>query len=219
MIAIHYQFRDEALCRLALTHASTGEQEDNERLEFLGDTVLDLVVAEELFRRHPEAEEGTLTEMKAWVVSREVLAVAARELGLEETARLGNGMKGRALPRSVHANLCEAFLGAIYLDGGLEAARRFALETLAKPLSRVGRRQGAPNPKQTLQRHCQLETGSPPSYVVLDERGDAHSKAFLVAAKAGRRRFPSAWGRTRKEAERWAAHEALLVIETEADEQ
>lgn len=207
-----HAFGDPTLYELALTHASTGAEANNERLEFLGDAVLDLVVAEELYRVHAGLAEGELTELKAWVVSRRVLARAAARLGLEEVARLGQGMRNRALPRSVLANLYEALLGAVYLDAGLEAARRFTLETLEGPLGRVRRLQGAPNPKQELQRHAQLETGAPPEYVQVEERGSAHAKAFLVAARIGERRYPAAWGRTRKEAERWAAHEALLVL-------
>ncbi|MEM7309443.1 MAG: ribonuclease III [Planctomycetota bacterium] len=213
MAELPHSFRTPDLLRLALTHASTGSEEDNERLEFLGDAVLDLVVAEELFRCHPELPEGDLTELKAWVVSRRVLADAARELDLDAAARLGSGLQHRALPKSVLANLYEAVLGAVYLDAGLEAAKAFALATLQQPLERVRKRQRGANPKQVLQRIGQVETGCPPSYVVLDERGEAHARAFLVAAELGGERYPSAWGRTRKEAERWAAFEALLVLE------
>lgn len=212
---IPHDFRDPALLQLAMTHASTGAESDNERLEFLGDAVLDLLVAEELFRHHAELPEGDLTELKAWVVSRKVLAEAARVLGLQETVHVGQGMKDRALPRSVLANLFEAVLGAVYLDGGLDAARAFALNTLRRPLDRVRSLRSAPNPKQELQRIAQVSSGAPPHYLVLDERGHAHAKAFLVAAKIAGRTFPSAWGRTRKEAERWAAHEALLVLDDE----
>lgn len=218
MKPLPHRFRDPALHDLALTHASTGEAKNNERMEFLGDTVLDLIVAEELFHHHEELPEGELTELKAWVVSRRVLAVAARELGLHERVRVGQGMRDRALPRSVLANLYEALLGAVYLDAGLDAARSFALTTLRTPLERVRRMQAIPNPKQELQRFCQLRTGEPPDYVVLDERGHAHAKAFLVAAEADGRRYPGAWGRNLKEAERWAAHEALLVIADEGEE-
>jgi ribonuclease-3 len=201
---------------LALTHASTGAAEDNERLEFLGDAVLDLIVAEELYRQRPDHAEGAMTELKAWIVSRRVLADVTRDIGMDAMARIGLGMRNRALPRSVLANIYEAYLGAVYLDGGLEAARRFAHITLDKPLTHILTAEGEPNPKQTLQRHGQLATGEPPTYVVVRERGHAHAKAFLVAAEIGKRRFPSAWGRTLKEAERWAAHEALLVLEEEA---
>ena len=218
MPGIAHEFRDSGLLRLALTHASTGSGQNNERLEFLGDAVLDIIVAEELFRCHPNLAEGDLTELKAWVVSRKILAEAGHELGLEREAHVGTGLKRRALPRSVLANLYEAVLGAVYLDGGLEAARKFALVTLQKQLDSVRRRQRGPNPKQVLQRRCQIQTGEPPTYVVQDERGHAHARAFLVAAEIDGRRFPSAWGRTRKEAERWAAYEALLVLGEEDQE-
>jgi len=214
---LSHSFRDPGLLRLALTHASTGKPENNERLEFLGDAVLDLVVAEELYERAPPLSEGQMTELKAWVVSRQVLAEAAAGLGLGEEAHLGHGMRDRALPRSVLANLYEAVVGAVYLDGGIEAARAFAMQTLREPLE--GTREpslDAQNPKQALQRLGQIETGEPPTYVLLEQRGDAHARAFLVAAEIADRRFPSAWGRTRKEAERWAAHEALLVLESES---
>ena len=215
MSSLPHDFCDPRLLELALTHASTGASEDNERLEFLGDAVLDLIVAEELYRVLPELSEGAMTELKAWVVSRKVLAGVARALELEGQAHVGQGMKARALTSSVLANLYEASLGAVYLDAGLEAARAYAHATLQKPLERVRALQGAPNEKQILQRHSQIGTGVPPAYLVLKERGHAHAKAFLCAAEIGGRRFPSAWGRTRKEAERWAAHEALLVLEDE----
>lgn len=213
MASIPHSFRDPSLLALALTHASTGASANNERLEFLGDVVLDLVVAEELFHAHADLAEGELTELKAWVVSRAVLARAASALELDRELAVGQGMRERALPRSVQANVYEALLGAVYLDGGLAAAQAFVRTSLAGPLERVHRLQGPVNPKQTLQRLAQLETGEPPCYELLAERGHAHAKAFLVAARVGARTFPSAWGRTRKEAERWAAHEALLVLE------
>jgi ribonuclease III len=213
--SLPHAFQDERLLDLALTHASTGASEDNERMEFLGDAVLDLIVAEELYRLTPPLDEGAMTELKAWVVSRKVLAGVARDLGLEERARVGAGMRDRALTSSMLANLYEAALGAVYLDAGLDAARSFARATLAGPLERVQVLKSAPNEKQLLQRHSQVQTGEPPDYVVLRDRGHAHAKAFLVAAEVGGRRFPSAWGRTLKEAERWAAHEALLVIQSD----
>lgn len=214
-MSLPHAFKDERLLALALTHASTGASEDNERMEFLGDAVLDLVVAEELYRVVPPLDEGAMTELKAWVVSRKVLAGVARGLGLDERARVGGGLRDRALTSSMLANLYEAALAAVYLDAGLEAARAFACATLAGPLERVHALKSAPNEKQALQRHSQALTGVPPDYVMLQERGHAHAKAFLVAAEVGGRRFPSAWGRTLKEAERWAAHEALLVLDAE----
>ena len=215
MAPVPYQFRDPALLQLALTHASAHGERHNQRLEFLGDAALDLIVAEELYRGHADLAEGQLTELKASVVARKVLAQAAVRLDLGALAAVGPGMRGRALPVSVLANLYEAVLGAVYLDGGHEAARAFARSTLAEPLARVHRRLPAANPKQALQHLTQARWGGIPAYELLDARGRAHARAFPVAARIGERRFPSAWGRTRKEAERWAAHEALLVLADE----
>jgi ribonuclease-3 len=215
MSELPHDFADPALLELALTHSSTVASLDNERLEFLGDAVLDLVVAEELYRHHEGLQEGDLTEQKAFVVSRKTLAEAAQRMGLDEIAKLGRGLARRALSRSVLANLYEAVLGAVYLDAGLERARTFTLETLREPLTEVRERSHAPNPKQVFQELCQKRWGRPPSYSLLETRGLAHTRSFLVAAEAdeGAQQFPSAWGRTRKEAESWAAHEALLVLE------
>jgi ribonuclease-3 len=213
MPTLPYDFSDHELFELALTHSSLGRATDNERLEFLGDAALDLVVAEELFRHHRDLSEGDLTELKAWVVSRKTLAEAARLLDLDRAARVGAGLRERTLPRSVLSNLYEAVLGAVYLDGGLEAARAFVLTTLRGPLNQVRQRSRGSNPKQLMQQLCQKRWGTLPDYVVLESRGEAHARAFLVAAEAGGERFPSAWGRTRKEAESWAAHEALLLLQ------
>jgi ribonuclease-3 len=212
MPSLPHEFRDSDLLELALTHSSLGVSRDNERLEFLGDAALDLVVAEDLFRCHRDLAEGDLTELKASVVSRKTLAEAARALGLGEVARLGQGLRQRALPRSVLANLYEAVLGAVYLDAGLDAARSFVLSTLNGPLAAVRARAREANPKQRFQQLCQSRFGALPAYIVLETRGEAHSKAFLIAAEADGERFPSAWGRTRKEAESWAAHEAFIVL-------
>lgn len=211
-----HDFHDPTLYELALTHSSVEGAKDNERLEFLGDAALDLIVAEELYVRHPDLPEGALTELKAAVVSRKALAAAARRLDLESRARLGRGLGGRALSRAMLANLYEALLGAIYVDGGLDAARAFALASLDEELDDVRERHLAGVPKQRLQELCQKRWGTPPTYVVLEQRGKSHTRAFLVAAEADDEQFPSAWGRTVKEAESWAAQEALLVLEEDA---
>lgn len=215
MAPIDHDFNDESLLDLAMTHSSTGKAQNNERLEFLGDTVLDLIVAEALYHGHPEMNEGALTEFKAEVVSRKTLAEAARQLGLDEGVRVGSGMRGRALPRSVLANIYEAILGAIYLDAGLEASRDYVHKTLAEPLSRPHHQESPHNPKQELQQLCQKLWGSPPAYKTVRQHGQSHARAFLVVAEAGGETYPSAWGRTLKEAERWAAYEALLVLSGE----
>ncbi len=212
---IGHHFRNDELRQRALTHASTGANRDNERLEFLGDTVLDLIAAEELFRMHPDHSEGQLTTAKAWLVSRETLAEAARRIGLANQAEFGRGMAAEAAPRSVLANLYEAVLGAIYLDAGLEGARTWTLKTLASAFAQASSAGQERNHKQRLQEFAQSGGGEPPQYNLLDQRGEAHRRAFLVQACLGGATYPSAWGRTRKEAERYAAMEALQVIEAE----
>jgi len=215
MCPIPHEFEDAGLLELALTHSSIDSQANNERLEFLGDAVLDLIIADELFHHHPDLPEGDLTELKAWVVSRRSLAEVARGLDLARHARVGRGLAGRTLSRSVLANLYEALLGAVYLDAGMDAARRFSLTTLALPLAEVREQKHGVNAKQAFQELCQKLDGEPPRYTLIETRGLAHSRAFLVQAEGSDRTYPSAWGRTRKEAERWAAHEALLAIEYE----
>jgi ribonuclease III len=211
-----YTFRDPSLLDLALTHASTHAADDNERLEFLGDAALNLIVAEELFARIERLSEGAMTELKASIVSRRTLAQAGRALGLDQLARLGGGMRGRALPGSVLANLYEALLGAIYLDGGYAAAREFALRTLSSSIEGASHALASANPKQNLQHLAQARWNLLPSYELVSSRGSAHARAFLVRARVGESAYPPAWGRTRKEAERWAAHEALLVLQHES---
>ena len=215
MIGITHTFGDAELRIRALTHASAPTAENNERLEFLGDTVLDLIAAEQLYLRYPDQSEGWLTTAKSWLVSRETLAKAAREVGLAELATFGAGMTAESAPRSVHANLYEAVLGAIYIDAGLDAARAWVLVTLATALNSAERTGEERNHKQRLQEIAQTGGGQPPEYALLDQRGDAHRRAFLVQAQIEDTPYPPAWGRTRREAERFAAMEALQVIEVE----
>ena len=158
-----------------------------------------------------------MTELKARVVSRRALAEAAHQMQLEDAIEVGAGLGGRALPRSVLANVYEAVLGAVYLDAGLECSRAFVHETLHDALENVHEVRFGGNPKQELQQTCQRRWGAPPKYAQLESRGQSHSRAFLVTAEVDGRRFPSAWGRTLKEAERWAAYEALLVLADEAE--
>jgi ribonuclease III len=215
MSIVPHEFRDPSLLDLALTHASAQAPADNERLEFLGDAALDLIVAEELYGTSPRLSEGEMTELKSSLVSRKALAQVGVTLDLGAHARVGGGLRQRALPTSVLANLVEAVLGAIYLDSGLEAARTFVRAVLAEPFEHVRRRGPTANPKQGLQHLSQARWNEVPVYDLVEERGRAHARSFLVAARLGERSFPAAWGRTRKEAERWAAHEALLVLEDE----
>ena len=210
-----YRFRNLALLKAAMTHSSSADtrQNSNERLEFLGDAVLGLVVCHALYERLPEAMEGDMTKIKSAVVSRRACARAADELRLSEVLKCGQGIDGgEHLPRSLAAAALEALIAAVYLDGGFEAARDFILRHMANELDRATESEHQFNYKSQLQQYAQRELGLTPSYTVLDEQGPDHSKCFEVAVSIGHRHFPSAWGPNKKEAEQKAAWHALKAL-------
>jgi ribonuclease-3 len=210
-----YRFKNTDLLREALTHASVAvtRQSSNERLEFLGDAVLGMIVCQYLFETYPDYLEGELTKIKSAVVSRHTCAEVARGLGLPGVLFLGKGMSGRAsLPPSLGAAVFESLLGALYIDGGLEEARRFVLEHMTPHIQENVRSEHQHNYKSQLQQHAQKVLGTTPLYEVLDEKGPDHSKCFEIAVIIDGRLFPSAWGRAKKEAEQKAALHALVEL-------
>ena len=212
---LRYRFRNVEMLRSALIHASSANsrKESNERLEFLGDAVLDLVVCQELYERLPSALEGELTKIKSAVVSRRVCARVAEHLHLPEALTLGQGMEpGEHLPRSLAAAALEAVIAAIYLDGGLEPARTFILEHMKEEILKACRSDHQYNFKSQLQQHAQRHLKATPAYELLDEKGPDHSKCFEVAVSVGSRQFPSGWGPNKKEAEQRAAWLALKEL-------
>jgi ribonuclease-3 len=217
--AIGYHFRQPELLRAALTHASGANTRlaSNERLEFLGDAVLGLVTCEQLFLRFPDYQEGDLTKIKSVVVSRRTCARIARELNLGDYLFLGKGMNPHvAVPANMQADVYESLVAAIYLDGGLEEARRFILRYLGPEIEQVAEGAHGGNFKSLLQQVAQREFGATPQYVLLDEKGPDHSKCFKVAAQIGRHTYAGAWGRNKKEAEQKAAMNALAQINGDA---
>jgi ribonuclease-3 len=215
---IGYVFQDKELLREALTHASSAEHRlaSNERLEFLGDAILGAIVCELLFRRYPEYQEGDLTKIKSVVVSRQSCAKISEALGLQEFLIVGKGVSGSpSIPLSLLGDVFESLIGAIHLDGGSEAAKRF-IESLMGPeieLAAIGELGG--NFKSLLQQLAQREFASTPSYELLDEKGPDHRKCFKVAAQVGGAHYQAAWGRNKKEAEQRAACNALAEIKGE----
>ena len=210
-----YRFRDRELLRVALTHASVADrrQLSNERLEFLGDAVLGLISCEHLYRWLPERLEGELTKIKSHVVSRQTCAEIARELRLEASILLGKGMGPReSLPQSVVAAVLEAVIGAIYLDGGLEAARALVLPLIENRVDQASRTGHQYNYKSVVQQSLLTLGMAPPNYMVLDEKGPDHAKCFEVAVVSGERRFPGCWGASKKAAEQLAALAALREL-------
>lgn len=210
-----YTFKDRHLLSRALMHASLADSrvESNERLEFLGDAVLGMVVCESLYRRFAELLEGELTKIKSAVVSRRVCAEIALEIGLPNLLRLGKGMNGRwDLPSSVAAAVFEAIIGAIYVDGGLAPAERFILQHVGPKIDQSVRLGHQFNFKSVLQQTSQRMGQHSPQYVVLDEKGPDHAKCFEVCVEIGSRRFEPCWGPTKKQAEQQAALAALLEL-------
>jgi ribonuclease-3 len=210
-----HEFTNEALLGQALTHASVAPSrlQSNERLELLGDAVLGLVVCEYLFERYPDLLEGELTKIKSSVVSRRTCAHITHDTGLDELLHLGKGMSDRrGLPRSILAAVYEALVGAVYLDGGLEPARRFILQTMRPYIDRSVMSGHQYNFKSALQQAAPDLLGNTPQYVVMDEKGPDHAKCFEVCVEIGARRFASCWGASKKQAEQAAALEALLEL-------
>lgn len=215
-VLLGHKFNDREILLAALTHASGADSRvrSNERLEFLGDSVLGLIICEHLYRLFPGMLEGDLTKIKSVVVSRRTCAKISRILGLEQFLILGRGMTTQAaVPASVMAAVFEALVGALFLDGGLKAARTFVLAHTAPEIERSANGQHAGNYKSLLQQMSQKQFGAVPTYLTLEETGPDHSKTFCIAAVVARRQYPAAWGRNKKEAEQRAALNAISQMQ------
>ncbi|HEY3324638.1 MAG TPA: ribonuclease III [Planctomycetota bacterium] len=216
---IGYLFQDLSLLERALTHPSSTSEDnrDNERMEFLGDSVVNLCIAQALYESHPHWSEGDLTQVKSAVVSTTGLARAAENLGLRDVGRFGKGLPlHEPLPPSVYANLFEAVAAAVYLDGGLDAARSFVLRVLSPDMRVAAENGGEPNPKSMLQHFAQKNFGQTPHYRMVGSSGPDHDKVFQVSAYVGQRMFLPGTGRSKKEAEQAAAKRALEALDSEA---
>ncbi len=213
---LDYRFRDQSLLSESLTHSSLADSRllSNERLEFLGDSILALVICKTLFSRFPDYLEGDLTKIKSMLVSRKTCARLAADMGLQHFAHVGKGIdKTRAMSGSIAAGILEAVIAAIYLDGGFEPAERFILRVFGPLIEKADAQQHQENFKSLLQQHAQQMQSETPIYEVLDEKGPDHNKCFEVAVVIGRQRFASAWGVTKKEAEQKAARNALVRLD------
>jgi ribonuclease-3 len=221
--ALGYRFRAPELLEEALTHASSAEGH-NERLEHLGDAVLNLVATEMLFARRPRAREGALTQAKSLLVSREHLARVGERLGLRQRLRGGGGLpRGRELPRSLLGNAVESLVGAIYLDaggadGGLAPCRAVIVTWLAPDLEDLPRRHARAHAKMLLQDWAQARGLPPPAYRVGATHEHPDTRSFRVTAEVGGRAFPGAWAASKREAARRAAEEAVLALRAEGEE-
>jgi ribonuclease-3 len=208
-----HKFKNPELLKESLTHASIADNrlDSNERMEFLGDAVLDLIICEALYKRFPQAQEGELTKIKSAVVSRRTCAEVSCETGLTDLLITGKGISGRhALPSSLAAAVYESIVAAIYLDGGFDVVKEYVLRTMTPKMDEIAANSHQQNYKAVLQQHAQKLLGATPIYELLDEKGPDHSKCFEVCVAIAGRRYTSAWGTNKKMAEQKAA---LLALE------
>jgi ribonuclease-3 len=208
---IGYQFRDRTLLRRCLTHSSSAETrlDSNERLEFLGDAVLGLVIVEHLFQVFPDQREGQLTQMKSWLVSRQTCARVARLLDAKSLILVGRGLQ--IIPDSILSAVVESLIAGVYFDGGLEAARTFILNSFREELA-LCHPVDTENFKSQLQEYTQRELGRTPEYLVIEESGPDHAREFGIAARVGDSIFDIGRGKSKKEAEQHAARNAVLSL-------
>ena len=215
-------FRDPSLLQRALTHRSAAAENhelSNEKLEFLGDSILGLVICDILYREYPDRNEGELAKYKAYIVSETSLADAAFQLGLEEFIVMSNGeaTSGGRRRRSILSDALEAIIGAIYLDKGITSARRFIRKVLRKTVANAVVDQHRGDFKSSLQERTQALCRTAPIYRVVNETGQDHDKTFSVEALLQNRVIGSGVGKTKKQAEQVAAESALRTLMLQQD--
>lgn len=216
---IGYEFRQEGLLRQALTHSSFANEKhmkklsDNERLEFLGDAVLELVSSEFLYLNYPNLPEGKLTKLRASIVCEPTLALCTKEISLGDYLYLGKGedLTGGRNRKSILSDAMEAVIGAIYLDGGFANAKEFIMKFI---LTDIDKKQLFYDSKTILQEVVQGEHEQL-SYVLTEESGPDHDKSFTVEVHIGDKCVSMGKGHTKKAAEQEAAYKALLILKPE----
>jgi len=218
---IGYQFEKTELIRQALTHSSYAnekhkKQSDNERLEFLGDAVLELVSSEFLFKNYPKMPEGEMTKFRASIVCEPTLALCTKEIELGKFLYLGKGedLTGGRNRKSILSDAMEAVIGAIYLDGGFEAAKEFVHRFI---LVDIEHKKLFHDSKTILQELVQGNYKEELHYVLVGEEGPDHDKSFKVEAMIGDKVVGHGIGHTKKAAEQEAAYEALLKLRPETE--
>jgi len=224
MLRLRIPFEDILLLTRALTHRSYLNEhpdalEDNERLEFLGDAVLDFLVGEWLYNRFPEMEEGGLTQMRSAFVQTGQLASFAREIGLDSAIRLGKGelKSGGKLRNSLLCDVFEAFIGALLLDRGIEDVKTFIYPLLEGAVNEIIDKRKNEDPKSLLQEWAQAKGFPPPKYRTINVSGPDHAKVFEVEARVNNQVVASGSAMSKQAAEKSAAKQALEKILQEND--
>lgn len=218
---IQVKFKDKGLLNRSLIHrsyvneTSAAKIKDNERLEYLGDSVLGLIVNEYLFKRFEDYPEGDLAKIKSAVVSEATLAKVARDMELGKFLLMGKGeeLSGGRDRASILANSFEALIGAVYLDSGLKECRRFVLTLLKRDIERIDRMTYLRDPKTTLQEYVQKRYKERPVYEVVEELGPDHKKEFIVRLIINGSEAARGAGSSKRKAEMLAAEEVLKRIE------
>ncbi|MCL2616712.1 MAG: ribonuclease III [Defluviitaleaceae bacterium] len=215
---MEYTFNDKTLFELALTHSSFSNENNlptsNQRLEFLGDAVLELIISDTLYRQYPHISEGELTKLRASIVCEPSLCEVAKSLGLGEKILLGNGeeMSGGRERGSILSDALEALIGAIYLDGGLEHARKFIRSNFVDKLEGGAAQGFEADYKSRLQELIQNRQKSTVVYRIISQEGPDHDKRFTAEAVNESRVVGRGVGKTKKDAEQQAAYAALKCM-------
>lgn len=211
---IHYQFNNEQLLKTALTHRSYSKHDNNERLEFLGDSVLGLVISEHLYLREDQAAEGELSRFRASLVKEEALATVARDINLGDFLYLGSGeLKSGGFRRaSILSDALEAVFGAIYLDASFEQSQKTILFLYEDYLVSLPSPKDLKDPKTTLQEYLQSRKHELPEYEVVKTEGKSHDQTFTVVCRIESLGLTAEGrGASRKKAEQMAASSALKL--------
>ena len=209
-----YNYQDESLLELALTHRSCGKR-NNERLEFLGDSILNFVIAEALFNQFPQAREGEMSRLRARLVKGETLAEIARELGLGDFLRLGSGeLKSGGFRRdSILADAVEAIIGSIHLDAGDAASKDFVRKLYHSRLDELDMEETLKDSKTRLQEHMQSRRQPLPAYELERVEGEAHDQTFHIRCDVALLDEPTRGvGSSRRQAEQESARAALAAL-------
>lgn len=215
---LKYYFKDITLLENALIHTSCKLEYNgsNERLEFLGDAILGMIISGHLYDTFPELSEGELTRIKSVVVSQPILAKAGNNLNLGKYITVGKGLHNKhGFPRSIIANVFEAVIAAVYLDCGIGAASDFILTNLLDEVKLASKGEHDRNYKSLLQQYCQKYLNTTPQYKLIRQHGPDHGKTFEVMVVIKDKNYGKGKGKSKKEAEQLAAKQTLDAITSE----